>query len=304
MLRIDAKVCHVEVDGRTEKVPLRGKLFEGRSRQKRPVAVGDRVMVSITDLGGAIEEVLPRTSKLARKSSGDDEREQVMAANISLVLITSAVREPPFQARLVDRILAGCERQKLPAAIVLTKMDRARKKDKAEEWIDLYRGLGYTVLPTSITKGKETEESLAELSKLLHSNTSVLAGLSGVGKSSILNYLMPELDLRIGSMSKIHQGKHTTSHTQLIPLPGGGHVLDTPGIRNFGLFGMAPQELTFYYRELSALMGKCGYRNCSHTVEPDCAVNDAFDEGLIHPSRFESYLEILTDLQAEVDDED
>jgi len=301
VLRIDAKVCHVEVNGRTEKVALRGKLFEGRSKEKRPVAVGDRVLLTHNEMGGAIEKVLPRTTKLARKSAGDDEREQVMATNISLCLIVSSVREPPFQARLVDRIFAGCEREKLPCALVLTKMDRARKKDNADEWIDLYRGLGYTVLPTSITAGKETEASLAELSELLHSNMSVLAGLSGVGKSSLLNHLMPELDLRIGSMSKIRQGKHTTSHTQLIPLPGGGHVLDTPGIRNFGLFGMAPQELTFYYRELATLVSKCAYRDCSHTVEPDCAVSAAFEEGTIAASRFESYLEILTDLQAEVD---
>lgn len=294
VLRIDAKVCHVEVEGRTLQVPLRGKLFEEQGWEKRPVAVGDRVRLTTTSDGGVIEEVLPRTSKLARRT-GDGGREQVLAANMTLILIVSSIREPPFQAGLVDRILASAERQELPAALVLTKMDRDRKGE-ASHVIALYGGLGYRVLPTSIAKGHETRAELDAIGEMLHENVTVLSGLSGVGKSSLLNHLMPGLDLRIGSMSRIQQGKHTTTHTQLIPLPNGGHVLDTPGIRSFGLFGVDPQELSFYFREFAPLISRCEYRNCTHLVETDCAVREALGRGEIDAGRHDSYRRMFEEL--------
>ncbi len=296
VLRVDAKVCHVEVDGQRHKVPLRGRLFETRSSEKRPVAAGDRVRLTLVDGQGAIEEVLPRSSKLARKAAGDDDREQVIAANITRVMIVSAVREPPLQTGLIDRIIASCERQSLPVLLVLTKMDRDKKR-QAKQWIDLYRGLGYEVLPTSIHPGKETHETLAQLEQALSAGLSVLTGLSGVGKSSLLNHIMPGLDLRIGSMNRIRQGRHTTSHTELIALPSGGYVLDTPGIRNFGLFGVDPREITFYFREMKSRVGACAYRNCTHSVEPDCQVRDAVEAGEIEPSRYESYLALFAELR-------
>ena len=295
VLRIDAKACEVEVEGRSVRVPLRGRLFEERTHAKNPVAVGDRVRLTLDEEGGAIDAVLPRTSQLARRAKGDEDREQVIAANVTLVLVVAAVREPPLQPALIDRIAASCERQDLPLAIAFTKMDRD-KKGAAAEWIDLYRELGYAVYPTSIQPGKETPDTLEALRAVLHANTTVLSGLSGVGKSSLINHLIPGLDLRIGSMSRIRQGKHTTTHTQLIPLPGGGHVLDTPGIRNFTLFGVAPTELTFWFRELREIAKDCGYRNCTHRDEPDCAVPAALEDGRLHFSRYESYLRMYEEL--------
>ncbi|MCA8943326.1 MAG: ribosome small subunit-dependent GTPase A, partial [Planctomycetes bacterium] len=259
--------------------------------------VGDRVRISRAgDEGnGAIDEVLPRTSKLARRGSGEDAREQVIAANISRVLIVAAIREPEFQASLVDRILAAAERQELPASIVLTKLDRDRKGNGAR-WAELYRSIGYEVFVTSVAPGHETEHELEALRELLHTNVTVLSGLSGVGKSSLLNALIPGLGLRIGSLGKIRQGKHTTTHTQLIPLPGGGYVLDTPGIRSFGLFATDPGELTFYFREMRALRDQCAFRNCSHRDEPDCAIVRAVENGEIAPSRWESYQKLYAEL--------
>lgn len=251
---------------------------------------------------GAIDEVLPRTSKLARRAAGDDVREQVIAANVSHVLVVTAVREPEFLPSLVDRILAAAERQELPASIVLTKVDRDRRGNAAR-WTELYRGLGYDVFPTSIAKGHETTDTLAQVRELLRANVTVLSGLSGVGKSSLLNAIVPGLDLRIGSLGKIRQGKHTTTHTQLIPLPGGGHVLDTPGIRSFGLYSTDRSELTFYFREMRELRGNCAFRNCSHLDEPDCAIVQAVERGDVTESRWDSYRQIYAELERNAADE-
>lgn len=279
MLRIDAKSCHVEVDGTAHILPLRGRLFEAQGDEKRPIAVGDRVVVA----GGAIESVLPRRSKLSRRSAGEGDREQVLAANVTLALVTASIAEPPFQPEIVDRILAGAEREGIDAALAITKIDRDRK-NTAARWIELYESLGYRVFAT---QPDSAAPALAELAELLHRNVTVLTGLSGVGKSSLINRLVPGLDLRIGAVGR--QGRHTTTHTQLIPLPGGGHVLDTPGIRNFGLFDLERTEVAALFRELRPLLGRCAYRDCTHLVEPDCTLRAAREAGNVAPSRWRSY---------------
>ncbi|MGE3175332.1 MAG: ribosome small subunit-dependent GTPase A [Planctomycetota bacterium] len=288
VLRIDAKVCHVEVDGERRALPLAGKLFEERSHEKRPLAVGDRVRLDAT--GQAIDAVLPRQSRLHRRAASEGEpRAQVLAANITRVLVVTAAAEPPFQPDLVDGVLAAAAREDIPATLVVTKMDRD-KKGRAQQWIDLYRGLGYHVLATSTAAGKETPATLAELAALLHQNRTVLCGLSGVGKSTLLNAVIPGLDLRVGSLNHIRQGRHTTTHTELIPLPGGGHVLDTPGIRSFHLFHAGAQEIQFLFPEIAARLPQCEYRNCLHRDgDPSCAVQRAVESGEIAESRYRSY---------------
>ncbi len=293
VLRIDAKLCHVEVDGKTLTLPLRGRLFETRSHQVRPVAVGDRVKITLDAQGGAIDEVLPRTSQLIRASIGNELKEQVIAANVTLVMVVAAIREPSFRPELVDRILAGAEREEIDAVVALTKMDLDRNQE-AEHWSALYRCVGYRVLQTSVNE--PAEPGLDELGELLRQNVTVLTGASGVGKSSLINTLVPGLDLKIGNLGRIRQGKHTTAHTRLLPLPSGGHVLDTPGIRNFGLQHLLPIDLSFCFREIKPYVNQCGYRDCVHTVEPNCAVLAALEAGKIQPSRYESYKLMLQDL--------
>ncbi len=291
VLRIDAKVCHVEVGGQRRTVPLAGKLFEERSHEKRPLAVGDRVQFDVT--GQAIDALLPRTSMLHRRAASEgEERSQVVASNVTLVLAVASAAEPPFQPELIDGVLAGAVRQQIPAALILTKIDRD-KKGTAQQWIDLYRKLGYRVFGTCTQPGLETHEEFAQLRTLLHENRTVLCGLSGVGKSTLLNALVPGLQLRTGSLNHIRQGKHTTAHTELIPLPGGGHVLDTPGVRSFHQFQIGAQESQFVFPEIAALLPKCGYRNCIHRDEPDCAVLAALDSGAVHRSRYASYSTML-----------
>ncbi len=221
----------------------------------------------------------------------------MLAANVSLVLVLASVVESPFQPELVDRILAGAEREHIEAELVVTKVDRDRG-DWRREWVELYRGLGYRVHETSIARGKRTEAALAELRRRLRDSTTVLCGSSGVGKSSLLNALHPGLDLKVGTLSRIRQGRHTTSHTQLIALPGGGRVLDTPGIRAFGLHGVDPQAVQFWFRELRPLVGRCEYRNCFHLAEPGCALRAAVDDGAVHPARYASYAGLVLELQA------
>ncbi len=287
VLRIDAKVCHVEVDGQRRTLPLLGKLFEERSHEKRPLAVGDHV--ALDPSGAAIDALLPRQSLLQRRAASEgEERAQVVAANITLVLAVAAAAEPPLQPELIDGVLAGALRQQIPAALVVTKIDRD-KKGRAQEHIALYRSLGYRVFATSTAPGCETTAELDGLRQLLHENRTVLCGLSGVGKSTLLNALVPGLSLRIGSLNHIRQGKHTTTHTELIALPGGGHVLDTPGVRSFHQFQVGAQESQFLFPEIAALLPQCEYRNCLHRDEPGCAVLAALQEGEVHESRYRSY---------------
>ncbi len=289
MLRIDAKLVHVEIAGRTHRLPMRGKLFEVRGIEKRPIAVGDRVLVDIEGEDGVICEVLPRRSRLVRESAGEGGQEQVLAANVTLVLAVAAIAEPTFQPELVDRILAGAMREGIDAAVVLTKVDRDRKQIAAH-WEAVYQRIGYRCFATSVAEGSRTEATLLELRHLMARNETVLCGLSGAGKSSLVNAVQPGLvQQKVGELTRAQFGKHTTTHTQLLPLPGGGHVLDTPGIRNFGLYDLTDAEVPHLFREIGGLAESCPFRDCSHLVEPDCAVRRAVDEGRIAPSRFASF---------------
>jgi len=285
VLSIDAKVAHVEVDGAIHKLPLRGRLFEAASDEKRPVAPGDRVEVTLgaTADGSAIDAVLPRRNRLARRAAGEADREQVVAANIDLVLVVMPVRDPTFDPLLVDRILAACERDSLPAALVVSKIDRD-SKGQAQAWLDLYLGLGYETFATSTRPEHETTPSLDALRTRIHAGTTVLCGPSGAGKSTLVNTLVPGAALRVGEIGKLRQGQHTTTRTELVPLPGGGHLIDTPGVRAFGLWGVNTQEIGFYFRDVRDRAPGCAYRNCTHRDEPSCAVRDH-----VAPSRLRSY---------------
>jgi ribosome biogenesis GTPase len=292
VLRVDAKVCHVEIDGQRHAVPLAGKLFEDKGHEKRPIAVGDRVRLRLGADGSAIEAVLPRATQLERRAASEGgARAQVVAANVSLVLVAAAAAEPPFQPDLVDGVLAAASRASIPSALVITKQDL--DPAGAGLWAQRYRSLGYRVLVTSTAPGHATADALAELGALLHDNRSVICGVSGAGKSSLLNTVVPGLALRVGGLNSIRQGRHTTSHTELIPLPGGGHVLDTPGVRNFHLFHCGSQEVQFLLPEIGALLPRCAYRSCLHQAEQGCAVTAAVAAGTLLPSRYASYRAIL-----------
>jgi len=300
VVRIDAKRCHVEVDGRVYLLSPRGRLFEGARDVKHPIAVGDRVVVRLDgEGGGSVEEVLPRTSRLARAAAGGEGREQVLVANLDLVLVVSSILEPPFRPGLVDRILAGAEREEIEARLVVNKIDLetgAGSDPSSESWCTSYTGLGYSCARTSARTGA----GIDELRQMLAGRITVFCGLSGVGKSSLLNAVQPGLSLRVGVVSRGRHrgGRHTTTHTALLDLTGGGHVVDTPGIRNFGLFDLDPTEVAWLFREMRPWLGQCSFDDCSHSHEPDCKIKHAVAGGQIGRGRYDSYLDLLADARA------
>lgn len=273
-------------------MPLAGKLFEQKTHEKRPLAVGDFVLLDPT--GQVIDQVLPRSSQLHRRAATEGEHQaQVLAANITHVIAVASVKSPPFQPELVDGVLAAAAREGIPATLVLTKIDLAKKA--AEKWAAIYTSANVAVLLTCTVEGKRTEEALAAVAKLLHNNKSVVIGLSGAGKSTLLNAVVPGVKLRTGHLNHIQQGRHTTTHTELLALPGGGHVLDTPGVRNFHLFCTGSQELQFLFPEIAAKLPQCAYRSCLHDGEQDCAVQAAHTAGEIADTRYQSYLRMLAE---------
>lgn len=290
MVRLHARAALVRVGEEVHRCSLRKSLFRARGPYLKPLAVGDRVMVALGGRRGAVvEQVLPRRSELVR-SAGPGGRLQVIASNVDQVAATASLWEPPLRPRLVDRLLVAAACEELDALILLNKVDLVADRSPFQELAELYRGLGYTVLFTSVPAG----EGLAELRRSLEGRTTVFAGHSGVGKSSLLNSLQPELGLRTADISgKWNRGRHTTTAVSLLPLASGGHVVDTPGIRAFRIPRMEPWQLAACFPELASKARGCRFPTCSHTHEPGCAVKQALDGDGVDPRRYESYLRML-----------
>lgn len=271
--------------------------------ETNPIAVGDRVTLRMEDDGtGLITAIQPRRNQLSRRAAGRRVgREHVIAANVDAAWCVQSTFKPKFNAGFVDRLLVMAEAYHLDAGLVINKADLLEGQPRAQEaiafWKGLYEGLGYPVLLTSA----ETGEGVEAFRAALQGRTSVVAGPSGVGKSSLLNAVDPSLDLRTGEVSaKTQKGKHTTTFATLYPLAlpaeaGGsaGYVVDTPGIREYGIWDMAPAELGGYFVEFRPYIPACRFPDCTHDHEPGCAVTEAVDAGLISPERYGSYLNIL-----------
>jgi ribosome biogenesis GTPase len=207
-----------------------------------------------------------------------------------------SVRQPKIKEGFIDRFLVTCEAYQLPACIIINKMDLASGKDKeyVEELAQLYQSLGYKVLATSI----EDEESLQKLKKELKEKTSVFIGPSGVGKTSLLNHIDPNIDRKVGVISEYsNKGKHTTTYAKLVSLEFGGYLVDTPGIREYGLVNIEPWELSLFYPEMLEPRKHCKFNNCTHSHEPKCGVMKAFENGEIDAHRYDSYLRMLESLK-------
>jgi ribosome biogenesis GTPase len=248
---------------------------------------------------GHVTEILPRRNQLSRRAAGRRAgREQVIAANVDAVWCAQATFKPKFNAGFVDRFLVMAEAYHLAAGVVVNKVDLLEGERRAQEalafWRGLYEGLGYPVLFTSA----ETGEGVAAFAEALRGKTSVVAGPSGVGKSSLLNAVDPTLGLRTGEVSeRTKKGTHTTTFATLYRLSGGGYVVDTPGIREYGIWDMAPAELGGYFVEFRPFIPHCRFPDCTHDHEPGCAVAAAVDEGLITPERYAGYLNILASVR-------
>ncbi|MEJ2746690.1 MAG: ribosome small subunit-dependent GTPase A [Anaerolineae bacterium] len=259
------------------------------------VAVGDRVAVSLNEDGtGTIETVAERRSVLSRTRTSAEGRhllsdqEQVLVANPDQVVFVFAVKRPFPSLRKLDRFLVVAEMNDLPAVICINKVDLTGI-DKAREQFQLYEDIGYPVIYTSA----ETGLGVAELKNHLRGKLTVLAGSSGVGKSSLLNAIEPGLGLKVRQVSQATgKGLHTTRYAEIFPLAMGGFVADTPGIRGLALFDVEPAELDAYFREIAPLVADCQFSDCSHEQEPGCAVRAAVANGRITPQRYDSYLRL------------
>ena len=301
VVRTDAKVVHVLIDGEVRQFAPRGKLFDARGADmKNPLAVGDRVRVSLEGNPPGVEEVMPRTNYLSRVASSHDPREQVLLANVDQLFVIASAANPRFSSNRTDRILAACQYHEIPARLVLNKADLA---DPAEAGAiaATYEAAGVPVLPTSALE----RTGLEALSELLRGRVTAFYGASGAGKSTLLNALSPSLKLKTGSISRFwEQGKHTTSFSNMLRLLElDAWVIDTPGIRVFRLSGINKAELRDCFPEFAPFQARCRYQNCSHDHEPECAVFDAVEAGKIAPTRFQSYVEVLDELAPPPDDD-
>ena len=285
-------------DGREIKARIRGKfrLDALEIDETNPIAVGDRVTVRIDPDGiGMVTGIDPRDNQLSRRAAGRKAavKEHVIVANVDRAWCIQSTFGPKVNPGFVDRLLVAAEASHIPAGLVINKADLLDGNRRAQEavafWADLYRQLGYPVLLTSA----ETGEGLDALRDALAHQTSVVSGPSGVGKSSLLNAVQPGLDLRTSEISdKTQKGRHTTTFATLHRVAD-GWVADTPGVREFGIWDMAPNELGGYFVEFRPHIPDCRFPDCTHDHEPGCAVADAEERGEITPERYGSYLQIL-----------
>ena len=260
----------VEIGETTLLCSVRGALSGQETGFTNPIAVGDQVIVQEDGAGGGVvENVLPRHSMLTRPDVFHSHLRQVVVANVDQLLIVASWRDPLIWFELIDRYLIAAARNELPPVLCLNKIDLAQDPSEYEEALQPYRELNIPILLTSA----ETGHGIDALRGALRGRTTVLAGLSGVGKSTLLSVVKPGLNLRTGAVSeRKSEGRHTTTQAELIRLDAQTTVVDTPGIREFGLSGLVQTELATYFPEIAATAAGCRFRNCTHHDEPDCAV--------------------------------
>jgi ribosome biogenesis GTPase len=274
-------------DGRVFQCATRRLLKTLSTDQRHVVAAGDRVLFRPSGAAeGIIERVEPRHGVLSRDSRG---RQHVLVANVDQVLIVSSAAEPPLKPNLIDRFIATAHQNQLRPVIAINKIDLVDPAS-LQPLIGVYSQMGYLVLPLSAATG----QGLDRLRRELAGRATVVAGQSGVGKSSLLNAIDPRLKLPVSEVSaETTKGRHTTTTARLWPLASGGYVVDTPGIRQFQLWDMAPAEVAGYFRDLRAYIHRCKLPDCTHRHEPDCAVKDAVADGRLDERRYESYCKLF-----------
>ncbi len=255
------------------------------------------------DKTGIIYEILPRENYLARKaiktrgaSYRGERLEQVIAANIDNVFIVTSIAEPDFNHKTLDRFLVACESSHLNTIIILNKIDLTGKSE-IHHWLKLYKNIGYNILPTTIND----DNSIHKLSKLLVGKRNLFWGQSGVGKSSILNVLFPNLNLKVGDISKFNlKGTHTTVTSSMINVGNSTFIIDTPGVREIDPYGIRKEDLSHYFKEFLMFLPNCRFNTCTHHHEPGCAVISAVENGRISEERYDSYLRILETIEKDI----
>lgn len=277
---------------------LRGNYRLRGNKQTNPVAVGDHVLFELQDDGtGVIHEVGDRRNYIVRRATKLSKQTHVIASNIDLLCIVATLGLPRTSTGFIDRLLVTAEAYHIPAAIIFNKSDlllddelRTMQRDLS----DLYRSVGYPVLEVSALKG----DGLDDVRQLIGGRTVLFSGHSGVGKSALLNAISPGLGLKVGQLSDWSlKGKHTTTFAEIFPIQLSTYLIDTPGIKEFGMVDFTAQELGHFFPEMRRVLHDCRFANCTHRHEPGCAVLQAIDDGLISPERYHNYLGILEDIE-------
>jgi len=278
---------------------IKGKLRIKGIRTTNPLTVGDIVDFEIQDEiaesglpMGIITDLQPRKNYIIRKSVNLSKESHILASNIDQALIIATANYPETSPTFIDRFLATTEAYSIPAVVVFNKTDLYNDDDTAliHYLSDIYRKIGYHTILTSTVTG----EGLDEVKERIHNKISVITGISGVGKSTLINSIDPALHLKTEKISDYHKtGKHTTTFSEMFELSFGGFIIDTPGIRSFGMIDMENDDVSHYFPEIFNVSNNCRFNNCTHTHEPGCAVREAIDAGEISASRYESYLSIL-----------
>ncbi len=282
-------------DGQLIESKIKGNFRLKGIRSTNPVAVGDRVELVVNQEGTAfITAIDDRRNYIIRKSQNLSKQSHIIAANVDQAFLIVTINYPQTSTTFIDRFLASAEAYRVPVILVFNKTDLLDEDERRYQqmMMTLYENIGYQCVAISAEKRTGVEV----LESLLQGKTTVLSGNSGVGKSTLINRLVPGASLRTAEISDAHNtGQHTTTFSEMIELPGGGYLIDTPGIKGFGTFDMEPEELTSYFKEIFRFSKDCRFSNCTHTHEPGCAVLQALENHYIAQSRYQSYLSMMED---------
>ncbi len=284
-------------DGSRIECRLKGRLRTEGIKSTNPVVVGDHVIFEPGVQGeGMIQDIEPRKNYLIRKSTNLSKQSHIIAANVDCAFLVITFRLPETPMEFIDRFLVSAEAYRIPVCLVFNKIDlySSKELEQVKQIEDIYRTIGYQTIETSVSN----KTGIDKLKQLLEGKISVIAGLSGVGKSSLINAVDPKIKAKVGDMSEYHQsGKHTTTFAEMLELQDGGCIIDTPGIRGFGLIHIEKEELYHFFPEIFKLSSACSFHNCQHLNEPGCAVVEAVETGKISSSRYNSYLNMMEDTQ-------
>ena len=282
-------------DGNIVESKIKGNFRLKGIRSTNPVAVGDRVEIIRNQEGTAfISDIEDRRNYIIRKSQNLSKQSHIIAANVDQAFLIVTVNYPQTSTTFIDRFLASAEAYSVPVVLVFNKTDLLSEEERhyQDMMMKLYETVGYQCVAISAEKG----DGVDTLLPLLHDKITLLSGNSGVGKSTLINRILPGVNLRTAEISDSHNtGMHTTTFSEMLLLPDGGYIIDTPGIKGFGTFNMEPEEISGFFKEIFRFSKDCRFNNCTHTHEPGCAVIKAVEDHYIAASRYQSYLSMLND---------